>query len=126
MKVLFSIKEEFAEKIFSGKKRFEYRKAIPKSHISEIIVYVTKPTGKIVGEFTIESILRESPINIWKKTSKYSGIKKKCFFEYFKGKSFGYAIQIKNYTLYDQPINPHNYYRESDKKFVPPQSFKYL
>ena len=57
MKVLLSIKPQFVEEIFSGKKRFEYRKSIFKrDNIKSVIIYCTMPVGKIVGEFEIEDI----------------------------------------------------------------------
>ena len=55
MKILLSIKPEFVEEIFSGRKKFEYRKAIfTNKKVTSVIVYSTMPVGKIVGEFTIE------------------------------------------------------------------------
>lgn len=57
MKVLLSIKPEYAYKIFSGEKKFEYRKIIFKKKIKSVIVYATKPVGKIIGEFEIEDII---------------------------------------------------------------------
>lgn len=64
MKVLLSIKPQFANAIFNGGKRFEYRKVIFKKKVSSIQVYVTKPIGKIVGEFEIDDIMQDSPLNI--------------------------------------------------------------
>ena len=58
MKILLSIKPEFVEEIFSGRKKFEYRKAIfTNKKVTSVIVYSTMPVGKIVGEFTIEEVL---------------------------------------------------------------------
>ena len=54
MKVLLSIKPQFVEEIFAGKKRFEYRKAIFSKDVDSVVIYSTKPVGKIVGEFTIK------------------------------------------------------------------------
>lgn len=87
MKVLLSIKPEFVEEIILGNKKFEYRKSIFKrKDISSIVVYATKPYGKVVGEFEIEDILVDNPYNIWKQTKEFSGISKSNFNEYFKGK----------------------------------------
>ena len=60
MKALLSIKPEFAEAIFNGKKRFEYRKVIFKEKVKYIQVYVTKPVGKIIGEFEIGEIVKDN------------------------------------------------------------------
>lgn len=106
MKVLLSIKPEFVEEIVLGKKKFEYRKSIFKREdISSVVVYATKPYGKVVGEFEIENILVDKPENIWKKTKDYSGITKSYFISYFKGKEQGFAIQIKKFKEYDTPMD---------------------
>ena len=57
MKVLLSIKPEFVQEIFTGKKKYEYRKAIFTRSVDKVVVYSTKPVGMIVGEFTVENIL---------------------------------------------------------------------
>ena len=41
--ILLSIKPEYANKIFDGQKRYEYRKRIPKKEVSKIIVYSSAP-----------------------------------------------------------------------------------
>ena len=89
MKILLSIKPEFVEEIFSGRKKFEYRKAIfTNKKVTSVIVYSTMPVGKIVGEFTIEEVLVDEPQSIWRKTRKFSGITKRFFDDYFTGKIF--------------------------------------
>lgn len=124
MKVLMSIKPEFVAEIDKGNKKFEYRKSIFKrSDVSSVIVYATKPYGKIVGEFEIESIIKDRPSNIWRETKNFSGITKKFFNEYFHGRDVGFAIQIKEYIKYDDPIDL-SCLDESIK--VAPQSFCYI
>ena len=67
MKILLSIKPEFVEEIFSGRKKFEYRKAIfTNKKVTSAIVYSTMPVGKIVGEFTIEGFW-------WMNLSRFGG-----------------------------------------------------
>lgn len=122
MKVLLSIKPEFANKIFTGKKKYEYRKSIFTKEVDKVIVYSTKPVGMLIGEFTIEEILADSPEALWKKTQKVSGITKKFFDSYFEGRQQGYAIKITSPILYDEPKNPI----ETIASFVAPQSFKYI
>ncbi|WP_291907307.1 ASCH domain-containing protein [Chitinophaga sp. CB10] len=123
MKILLSIKPEYVEKIFSGEKKFEYRKSIfINKDIKNIVVYSTMPVGKIVGEFTIEEILHNSPEIIWSETKEFSGVKKEFYNSYFEGRSSAFAIKISNPVLYKKPIDPKKKY----KSFVAPQSFKYL
>lgn len=122
MKVLLSIKPEYVEEIIKGNKKFEYRKRIFKREVESVVIYCTMPVGKIVGEFTIDSIINESPKKIWNMTSSYSGISRDSFLNYFSGRSDGFAIKIKNFVEYEKPINP----REIDDHFVAPQSYKYI
>lgn len=124
MKILLSIKPEFVNEILSGKKKFEYRKSIFKrDDVSTVVVYATKPYGKIVGEFEIEGILEDTPYRIWQKTKNYSGIKKSYFNQYFKGKKKGYAIKIKDFKSYEVPLD----LSDIDKSIkAAPQSFCYI
>ena len=123
MKVMLSIKPEFANKIFNGTKKFEYRKNIFKNeNIKTVIVYSTKPIGKIIGEFDIKAIIEEHPSIIWEMTKEYAGVTEEYFNRYFCGKDKGFAIEIKSIKKYEKPICP---YKEFDS-FVAPQSFKYL
>lgn len=123
MKILLSIKPEFANKIFSGNKKFEYRKNIFKRRdIKTVVVYVTKPVGKIIGEFYIDEVVKEIPESLWNLTYKDSGISKVFFDKYFEGRDYAFALKIKSAILYKIPIDPYSKCRN----FVPPQSFKYI
>lgn len=122
MKVLLSVKPEYAEKIFAGEKRFEFRKARFKREVDTVIVYATMPIGKIIGEFTIKDILSDTPSSLWKKTKEYAGISLSFFMKYFSGKEIGYAIEIYKPTRYDVAKNPF----DDDPKFMAPQSFRYI
>lgn len=124
MKVLLSIKPEFVEQIINGNKKFEYRKTIfRRKDISSIIVYATKPYGKVVGEFEIENIMVDEPEAIWKKTKEHSGISSEYFYDYFEGKDVGYAIQIKRFIEYTSPVDLKSF--DSSLKAAP-QSFCYV
>lgn len=119
-----SIKPEFVEEIMNGNKKFEYRKNIFKrKDVSSIIVYATKPYGKVVGEFEIEDIIVDNPKNIWKETKHVSGITKQFFYDYFEGRDKGFAIGIKKFVEYDTPLDLVSL--NSNIK-VAPQSFCYI
>ena len=61
MKVVLSIKPEFANKIFDGTKKYEFRKAIFKNDkIKTIIVYASSPVQQVIGEFEIEKIIKRA------------------------------------------------------------------
>lgn len=75
MKVVLSIKPEYAFKIFDGTKKFEFRKAIFKnSNVKSIIVYASSPVQKVIGEFEIGKIFNNDLETLWDLTKEHSGI----------------------------------------------------
>ncbi|MDC0826617.1 MULTISPECIES: ASCH domain-containing protein [Lactococcus] len=124
MKALLSIKPEFVEEIIEGRKKFEYRKKVFKrTDVSSIIVYATKPYGKVVGEFEVGTILEERLDKLWTDTKLVSGITEEFFYDYFKDRDSGYAIQIKEFKEYKKHLD----LSEFDKNIkVAPQSFCYV
>jgi predicted transcriptional regulator len=123
MKALLSIKPEFAEKIFSGDKGFEYRKAIFKRHdVKTVIVYATRPIAKIIGEFDVEEIISGQPDDVWQKTKSKSGITRDFFDTYYKDRRSAFAIKIGHARAYAEPVCPTKIF----ENFVPPQSYMYV
>ena len=121
MKVVLSIKPEFAEKIFDGTKKFEFRKAIFKNtDIKTVIVYASSPVQKVIGEFEIERIINQDIDSLWGLTHANSGISEDYFYKYFEDRTEGFAIEIKKYKKYKQPKN-----LKEDFNLFPPQSFAY-
>ena len=122
MKVLLSIKPEYVEKIFSGKKKYEFRRNIFKNKdIKLIVVYSTSPIKKVIGEFEIEKIVEGTPEQLWNLDPESTGILKEKFFDYFRNKERGYAIKIGKLTKYNQPKTLQDF---SIK--MAPQSFVYI
>ncbi|MDA3885141.1 MAG: ASCH domain-containing protein [Candidatus Delongbacteria bacterium] len=122
MKVLLSIKPEYANKIFAGTKKYEFRRSIFKNpDIKTIVVYSSSPVQKVIGEFEIERILNNSINDLWNITEQESGINKEFFFEYYKGKETGFAIKIKEPKKYEIPLDIKH-----DFNKTPPQSFVYI
>jgi|SRR5690554_1623492 len=123
MKVLLSIKPEYAEKILSGDKKYEFRKTLFKNPlVKTVVIYATMPVGEVVGEFDFEEVLSGSPTTIWSKTRTHSGITRGFFNSYFEGKSKAHAIKVKSVRRYKTP--------KKLKDILPsgaaPQSFCYL
>lgn len=122
MKVLLSIKPEYAFKIFDGTKKFEFRKVIfKKPNIKTVVVYASSPVQKVIGEFEIDDIFSFNPDEIWKMTKKFSGISEDFFYEYFANKEIAHAIKIKNIKKYSEPLSI-----KDDFNVAPPQSYVYL
>lgn len=122
MKVVLSIKPEFAYKIFDGSKKFEFRKSIFKNtNIKSVLVYASSPVQQVIGEFEIDDILNYDLQTLWKLTQEHSGISEEFYYKYFADKDQGFAIKIKKTKKYRIPKC-----LRADFNLFPPQSFAYL
>lgn len=121
MKLVLSIKPEYANKIFDGSKRYEFRRAIFKNKsIKSVIVYASSPVQKVIGEFEIEEVINCDLDTLWNLTSEYSGISEARYYDYFLNKKEGFAIKIKKVKKYSKPKS-----LKTDFNLSPPQSFAY-
>ncbi|MGY2683187.1 ASCH domain-containing protein [Pseudomonas tolaasii] len=123
MKVLLSIKPEYARKILSGEKKFEFRKVgFNDTSVSTVIIYATKPVGKLVGEFEILRVIVGSPSKVWECTKKHAGIDRHFFDSYYHGKEQAVAIAVGKVRQYAEP----KCLSELGVGTTPPQSFRYI
>ena len=123
MKVLLSIKPEYAEKILVGEKKYEFRKVLPKAlDVTTVVIYATKPVGMVVGEFEIEKFLSHKPSKLWSLTSASAGISKGFFNEYFRGRETAHAIKVRDVRRYEEPLTLGSVLTNG----IAPQSFCYL
>jgi predicted transcriptional regulator len=122
MRVLISIKPEFAEMIFNGTKKYEFRRAVFKNKsVKTVVVYSSLPAKSVTGEFEIEDVLCEEIDELWEKARHNGSSDERAFYNYFSGKSKGYAIKISNPVKYREPL-PLSSFGISKA----PQSFVYL
>lgn len=114
--ILLSIHPEYAEKIISGAKRYEYRKKLPKNPVSRIVIYETSPVMLCTAISEVEEELNDTPENLWNLTKEYAGISREAFFKYFEGRETAYAYRLGTVQRIENRRLP----------FKAPQSFKYL
>lgn len=122
MDAILSIKPQFVEEIIAGRKIYEFRKKGFKERVRKVYVYASSPVCRIIGEFVLGKILEGQPDLIWSKTSNHAGITREYFDEYYEKKDIAYALEIKYFRVYDEPINPYIVL----ERFTPPQSFCYV
>jgi len=123
MKVILSIKPEYAERILSGEKKFEFRKNIFKNKdVDTVLIYATMPVGKVIGEFKVGDILMHTPTELWHKTKRYAGISHKFFEDYFHCREKAFAITVKNPKRYLSPLDLN----DISPGAKAPQSFRYV
>lgn len=101
--MLLSINPEHVENILSGSKKFEFRKVRCKENIDTIVIYSTFPIMKVVAEVQVVEILEGLPGEIWMRTSKWSGISKVFFDQYFDGKEKAVAYSLGKIVEYENP-----------------------
>ena len=119
MKVLLSIKPEYAEKLLNGEKKFEFRRVLPKNKdITRVIIYATMPIGKVVGEFEIAELISESPVRLWEITAEFSGITE----NFFEGRKIPHAIKVGKVRKYKHNKDLSDILPSG----VAPQSFCYV
>ncbi|MDZ5456985.1 ASCH domain-containing protein [Azohydromonas lata] len=123
MKILLSIKPEYAYRILDGSKRFEFRRRVHRdARVKTVVIYATMPVGKVIGEFTIQRVHAEHPEQLWKMTKDFSGITENFFAEYFHGRDVGYAIEVKSVKRFKNPKKLNEYLPSG----VAPQSYAYV
>lgn len=119
--IIISIHPVFVEKILSGEKKYEFRKYFP-AGVRYMLVYTTSPVKKITALIEIDTVLCDTPRNIWSKTRKQAGITKSFYDTYFKDKGMAYAVRLKKARVLNNPL------QISDLKGIKaaPQSYIYL
>jgi predicted transcriptional regulator len=121
MNVLLSIKPKYANAILAGVKLVEFRKLTFKQEIERVYIYSSSPEQRIIGYFTIEDIISDTPKKLWKEFNRVGSITEEDFFDYFANKEIGYSIKIKSVNKFKKAKDP----KEIFENFVAPQSYMY-
>ncbi|MBL7055716.1 ASCH domain-containing protein [Candidatus Woesearchaeota archaeon] len=119
---LYSVNPEYSKLIFSGEKKIELRKTLPKIKNKLIAIYETAPTKKVVG-FCEISKYQELPLSSIGKFVKKAKINKNFLYKYYKGKSKFVAIEIKKTHNFKKPLTLNQFL---NKEFKAPQSYSYI
>lgn len=122
---IFSIRPEYAEAIFSGRKKFELRRGKGKDLIKGglAIVYVSGRVKAILGEFTIGRIIRGPPEKIWRYVRKKNekGISPESW-KFIAGAKTAIAIEVLSPKLYEKPVSLREI-REVLPTWTPPMGY---
>lgn len=102
--ILISVHPKHSQNIFSGKKRFEFRKRLPAQAPEAALVYETTPTQAIVGVLMIKGAYHEAPAKLWRRTSRGAGVDKARFHQYFKGSETAHALEVGKALQLRKPI----------------------
>lgn len=122
MIALYSIKPIYSDRIIGGSKTFELRKRLPAKKLDYILIYSSSPVSKIVGYAEVKGVHKNSLDATWEYVSKYAGISKKDYLEYFNDCSDACAIELGVVKKFIRPFE----IIELNPDCVPPQSFSYV
>jgi predicted transcriptional regulator len=101
---LISIKAHYAEAIYSGRKRAEFRKHSFPVDVERALLYVTLPTGLVTGEFSIREQVVAHPEVLWERFAKMAGIDEAGFFAYYEGRQRGVALVVRHVIQWKTPL----------------------
>ena len=120
-RILLSINPEHVENILNGTKLFEFRKIRCKAAVDKIVIYATSPVMRVVAEVEVENVIEGNLEEVWKRTKKFSGIKRSFYDEYYNGKKKAVAYKLRNVKKYKKQKLLSDYGLRNA-----PQSFVYL
>lgn len=119
--IVLPIKPNYAEKILSNEKKYEFRKKICTENIDKIYLYATSPVKKIVGEAEVLEKIMMDKKTLWKLTEKQAGITADYYEKYFLNCEMACAYKIGKVKRYDQIVK----LSDVGISYVP-QSFAYV
>jgi predicted transcriptional regulator len=124
-RLLFSMRPEYAERVFAGKKQVEIRRKFSEKWLgSKVVIYGTQPLGALMGEVTVSGVTPGSPSNIWESFGGRVGCSREEFAEYVGNASQIYAIELNDVTPYLCPLSTNEIAKMIDvDELRPPQSF---
>lgn len=102
--MLLSINPEYVDKILAQTKKFEYRKTRCRANVDTIIIYSTYPVMRVVGEVKVLEIIEDTTSVVWQKTKANSGITKRFFDSYYKGRDKAVAYRLGKIKRYKKPM----------------------
>jgi predicted transcriptional regulator len=124
-RLLISMRPDYAERVFEGKKQVEIRRKFSEKWIgSKMVVYGTQPLAALMGEVTVLGVTSGSPGLIWERFGGRTGCSHEEFAEYVGDAPHVYAIELNGAKPYLCPLNTYEIAEMIDvDELRPPQSF---
>lgn len=127
--ILMSIQTRYAEKIFRGEKRWEFRKSLPRYSKDDeltVVVYSSGGDRAVIGEFRVGHVMC-CPLDELMRLTGYDTDEQavQWFSRYYVGRKQCGALEILASVRYDQPISLSQL-RQVLPAFRPPQNFWYI
>jgi predicted transcriptional regulator len=102
--VLLPVKPKFAQAIMDGRKKVEYRKAQFPDLVTNVVVYASSPTQRILGYFNVHEVVRDSPDRIWRRYGEFGCIPRHEYASYYNGAVRAVALIIGSVCVLPRPL----------------------
>lgn len=119
--IMISLEKSLIETIINDEKEVIFLKRLPVKPVERVLIYSTKPIGKVIGEFDLKSTQRLSKTKAWNTYGSRSIFKRKEFDKYFESSKDVKLLEISGFILYRKPKSLENY-----KMIKGPSGFTYL
>lgn len=121
--VLLSVKPKYSDLILSREKLVEFRRSWARDDIRLVVIYASSPQQRLVATVPVNEVVHASPSKLWEYCRSHGGgLTRRELYDYFSGKSKGYAVLLGKVKRMRKPVDP----RSLLENFSPPQSFRYL
>lgn len=109
--LMMSIHHDFAQAIYDGKKKYEFRKNHVTQDVRWVYMYETAPYKQVTGRFSVKNVLTADPNVLYLLCGKYeeSHLTRKQFKQYYAGSKTGTALEIDKVEKFDQPKTLANF-----------------
>ena len=96
------------EKIKTGEKLYVFEKYNFPKEADKIFIY-SRESKDVIGCFSGDEIVANTPFYFWKNFSEKSGLTEKELFDYFEPRGWGWAIKMNDLRIFDNPIKIYNF-----------------
>lgn len=121
--IYMKIMSEPASRIYSGVKKYELRKYVPKH--TGLIFLLENEVKAVTGCFYFNSFITKTIEELWEIVGEKATTKEK-FDSYFSEKKFGVALHIKDFQKFQNPITLEELYGNCDGFPRLPHPYVYL
>lgn len=127
MEIILSIKPEWADLIYSGRKKIEWRKTRPLSWLPlYVYLYETAPIKKITGYFFCKEILKiHTNEAILFNKNREGCISSDDLMKYIGNNPYIYAWEVSDFVIFDRPMELKEFYSKGSPVLRSPQSWQY-
>lgn len=124
--LLLSVRQKYANKIFSGTKTVELRKNRPRVTKGDtILVYVTSPVKALCAILIVEEVVTAEPGELWAWVKKGADVTEEEYYDYFSDATSGCGIFFSDVQIFPSPLSLKAL-KEMWPNFHPPQGYYYL